>query len=170
MLPEEITLSLFDYFLYRKYLSVSNMRLFSGASDMISYDLDSSLIETSIATTEEELETEFKNRRHTIYKDRFFLAKMSHTKCVPNRFYLAVPEELENTALEYIKKTNDCYGLLILPNDEGYKKAELKKSGFLIHNGEILKAEMCYALLKKLSTEVITRTRNYVKLRKQIQE
>ena len=64
----EIKLALLEYYRYkRNYVCTTEFQLFSGVSDVVSYDLKKNLIDIEVKISKVDFKADFKKRKHYIY-------------------------------------------------------------------------------------------------------
>jgi hypothetical protein len=127
--------SLMSYYRYKRgYICVDECRcMYSQISDVL-VDTGKEIIDVEIKVTKSDLiRGEAKKDKHRAYK------VAEGKKCHPNKFILCVPEKLKDVAIEWVKETNNNYGIVIYtPPTNGfrYKRADFEHNLHFIKNAK----------------------------------
>lgn len=108
---------LLSYFRFKRgMICATEVAYYYGIADILCTDYKK-IIEVEIKTSKADLKNDFLKKKGTKYKA---LKGEIVSKYIPNMFYICVPENLKNDALDYIQKYNPKFGLLVF--EERYFK------------------------------------------------
>ena len=163
MNSQEIKLALMEYFRFkRNYICCSEFYLYSGRSDVVAYDYKNNLIDIEIKISKSDFKKDFEKRKHIYYINS---DKYNKNYLFPNKFIFCVPRELKEFALEYLKDYS-MYGLLSIDQYNEKYFIYTEKRAKLLHKEKINKDKILHDIIMRLNTEVITRTKEIIKLKK----
>ena len=110
-LTNEITANLLAWFRFVKgYGLIATEVGYRWKSDVLAQDIDE-LIEVEVKISYTDMKNEFKKIKHKHYKNATKRADIR--RYIPTKFYICVPENLKDKAIEVIDKLNTNYGLII---------------------------------------------------------
>lgn len=105
----EIKASLMSYYRFKRgFICVDECQCTGYEISDILVDTGKCIIDIEIKISKSDLiKGEARKNKHTYYKDA--QGKKRH----PSKFYICVPRDLEETTIQWVKETNNDYGIII---------------------------------------------------------
>lgn len=110
-----------------------------------------SSIEVEVKVSKSDLKAEFRNKRA-----KHYLYGGAGTNFVPNYFYVLVPEDLKDAALEVLETQNQKYGLIVYHKQTWGRpgeKCEVVRRASRLHDGPPSR-KMVQAGIERMSSEI----------------
>lgn len=165
-----VTTKVMYYFRYTRQCMLTASEVGTYSSDVLAINKNSFVTEIEVKVSYQDFLKEFKkeykfyrksSKKHEIYAN-------AESPWVPNYYYFAVPEELEQKVKSFLEKRNSKYGVIRVSNgpiQNGFNivQCQVTRTAKRLHSNpcsEKVKA----AVLNRMSSEVIQRRINLCRI------